>query len=603
MVVSVTRLTVILSLVVTTTGNCNRGFGGASCVACAVGTYKSTVGTASCTNCPPYSRNTVTGSTTCTACSLVSTNSDCTSMTCAAGSTPQPGSGTSSLTGPCTGTQSSAVSSGTFSDGPGDYTNTQYCTWTINSSTPVVVSFSSFDLESVYDVIYIQRCTQSGVCDTVASTSWGKNVSTQEIALLTGNAPTGPKNETRRYIRSANDISSPKPALCGPTANPACTAAYGGYSGNTDPAPYDLYFGQPGEETFLFFDGNIFTNSAGPNKGFSNWIRIDMGGNVTFSTIVMFNQDEFHHQNYDSYYPWNVNVYASSTSPFNKSESVLCAGPLAYLWWSKSSLDAVRAWVEVSPYVRRWSQSAIPWQKVSKEIQCSSAVSGRYLYITYTPGTWTWPGFGEIQVYGNATANPGVLVYDPGPWVSNTGYMKVQFSTDFRDAYSGFVGSWTSTSQCTASPVVTGCNAGYTGPSAGLCTACLAGTYKNATGSALCSSCPADSNSPNGSTVNTACVCNAGFNGANGSTCVACVAGTYKNTAGLGTCVNCAAGTYSTAQGATSPGTCTDCPAGTYSAAQGSPSCVACPSNSSSPVRSSSFSACVCNIGYQGMVA
>jgi hypothetical protein len=42
------------------------------------------------------------------------------------------------------------------------------------------------------------------------------------------------------------------------------------------------------------------------------------------------------------------------------------------------------------------------------------------------------------------------------------------------------------------------CNAGYTGPSGGTCTACEAGKYKNATGPAACTACPASSVSPAG---------------------------------------------------------------------------------------------------------
>ena len=42
------------------------------------------------------------------------------------------------------------------------------------------------------------------------------------------------------------------------------------------------------------------------------------------------------------------------------------------------------------------------------------------------------------------------------------------------------------------------CNAGYTGPNGGTCTACGAGKYKDATGPAACTACPASSVSPAG---------------------------------------------------------------------------------------------------------
>ena len=45
------------------------------------------------------------------------------------------------------------------------------------------------------------------------------------------------------------------------------------------------------------------------------------------------------------------------------------------------------------------------------------------------------------------------------------------------------------------------------------CVGCVAGTYKEATGDAACSSCPAKSSSPANSTAKTNCTCNAGYTG------------------------------------------------------------------------------------------
>ena len=43
-----------------------------------------------------------------------------------------------------------------------------------------------------------------------------------------------------------------------------------------------------------------------------------------------------------------------------------------------------------------------------------------------------------------------------------------------------------------------GCNAGYTGPNGGLCTACEAGKYKDSPGAGACTACPDNSTSPAG---------------------------------------------------------------------------------------------------------
>ena len=90
--------------------------------------------------------------------------------------------------------------------------------------------------------------------------------------------------------------------------------------------------------------------------------------------------------------------------------------------------------------------------------------------------------------------------------------------------------SGASCSGCTALASCT-CNLGYTGPNGGTCAPCAAGSYKSATGSAACTSCgagtystsvaattaaaclacPANSNSPAGSTAAASCTCNVGF--------------------------------------------------------------------------------------------
>ncbi len=63
------------------------------------------------------------------------------------------------------------------------------------------------------------------------------------------------------------------------------------------------------------------------------------------------------------------------------------------------------------------------------------------------------------------------------------------------------------------------CNAGWTGPLGGTCTACVAGKYKASTGSVACSACPSNSSSPVGSSALSSCTCNTGFSGPAGGTC------------------------------------------------------------------------------------
>lgn len=145
------------------------------------------------------------------------------------------------------------------------------------------------------------------------------------------------------------------------------------------------------------------------------------------------------------------------------------------------------------------------------------------------------------------------------------------------------------------------CNLGYTGPDGSACSACVAGSYKPATGSmvcatcdtgkfstavartdvATCQTCPLNSNTVGaGHDAPGDCTCNAGYTGADGVWCDACVPGKFKSITGSSECLSCGEGKYSTVL-ASVGGHCTNCPANTNApAASGSP--VACTCNAGS---------------------
>ena len=100
------------------------------------------------------------------------------------------------------------------------------------------------------------------------------------------------------------------------------------------------------------------------------------------------------------------------------------------------------------------------------------------------------------------------------------------------------------------------CNAGYELDLE--CVACASGTYKDTVSSMdTCTPCAADKTSPVASISVDACVCNAGFTGPDGAeACSACLPGTYKEATGSAACENCAEDTYSDTSAAT---VCTEC--------------------------------------------
>ena len=157
--------------------------------------------------------------------------------------------------------------------------------------------------------------------------------------------------------------------------------------------------------------------------------------------------------------------------------------------------------------------------------------------------------------------------------VCNTGYTGTSTTCEACHTHSNSLGGET---DCT-------CNKGYGYVSADgvgeSCAQCVAGTYKdtqenqacsdckaNEYSSALgadtntCQPCPANSNSPQQSTLQSDCVCNQGYSkGTNpDETCTECVPGKYQ-TQDSSECVPCESGTFSGASAATSAESCVNC--------------------------------------------
>eukprot|EP00736_Rhodelphis_marinus_P004568 Rmarinus@m.29443 len=151
------------------------------------------------------------------------------------------------------------------------------------------------------------------------------------------------------------------------------------------------------------------------------------------------------------------------------------------------------------------------------------------------------------------------------------------------------------------------CNSGFAGDGVD-CALCAAGQFSGA-GDGECTTCPANTASTEGSEF---CNCVAGFAGPPGGPCTECPVDSYSS-AGAATCSPCPANTTSTSGGSVcvcdvgygveSNGIdCSPCPENTYKNVTGLESCLACPSNSVSPMGSDEYLDCVCGAGFEGKV-
>ena len=130
---------------------------------------------------------------------------------------------------------------------------------------------------------------------------------------------------------------------------------------------------------------------------------------------------------------------------------------------------------------------------------------------------------------------------------------------------------------------------------ADLCEGCANDQYTEGYDETSCQNCPDFSQGPPESNAQTNCICNAGYTGPDGGECTACAGGTFKNAAGSALCVNCDTDEFSLA-GADS---CTDCHANSASP-EGSDARSDCKCNQGySPDNVETPTACeLCEIGY-----
>jgi len=126
-----------------------------------------------------------------------------------------------------------------------------------------------------------------------------------------------------------------------------------------------------------------------------------------------------------------------------------------------------------------------------------------------------------------------------------------------------------SNSDSVASSARCTCESGYSSSEENnniLCTACVAGTYKESAGNADCLKCAEGEYSTT-------------IGAANANVCLKCAAGKYSSTVGAGTaekCTDCTVGKYSTTTGAITSGVCASCGLGKYSTSKGATSEVSC---------------------------
>jgi hypothetical protein len=480
---------------------------------------------------------------------------------------------TVTCSGGCLCQPSTGTSSGTISDGTSDYFNNANCIWLIASSGLISLSFSSFNTESGRDFVTINRCTSSSSCvEQVArlsgssvslSTIYTSSTGYMQMVLTSDGSVLGSGFVASWSVPSTSTCTecptnSNSPAGSSALTNCTCNAGYtkiparGSYPTLTADATNLV--------AWYKLDGDL-TDSSGITGSLTN-----QGGTLAYARDTTL----------DSNLPYAWYAVGSGTSNVNYALTPALNRnvPLSFVFWFKTI--GTGGYTIMGYGDKSVENPTIQFDFYQGELQVSTALSGQWITQPLATGLAlnTW----HFVVYTLSNTSPvSTILYVNGTQratgTGTTGQTLPRFKdltiANSGDTWRGFVGQIGDiriySKVLTQAEITTLYNINIINTPA----SCLA--------------CPANSNSASSSSAITACTCNAGSTGPNGGPCAACVAGKFKTLTGIATCTDCGAGTYSTAVGAS-----------------GSSTCIACPSNSTSPAGSAALTNCTCNIGSTG---
>jgi hypothetical protein len=455
------------------------------------------VPTSTCTDCPTNS-NSSAGSAALSSCTCNAgfpgpTGGPCTA--CVAGKYQSVTAGTVTCSGGCLCQPSSGTSSGTISDGLSEYQNNADCKWMIVSSGLISLSFLSFNTESGYDFVTIHTCTSSSSC-----------VQDEEVARLSG-------------------IS----------VNLSTT-----YTSNTG-----------------YMQVRLTSDSSVVSSGFvASWIVLDDGTATGTATCTDCGAGT---------YSAAVGAAASSTCsacPSNSNSPARSSGLQISVW------NFPNAWQEQFPSFDFGTQSFTGLG--------AAIVKKETFDMTYNDQSWiqvgapadyfaaVLTGTFEVKIAGSydfwTESDDGSRLWiDSGLVVNNGGLHDIVKINGTVSLTSGFHSILVQFVEAVGGVYL---KISYSGADTG-------GVEKPVV----------PSSAPPGSV--TSCTCNAGFSGPDGGPCTACVTGKYKTLTGTATCTDCGAGTYSAAVGASTSSTCSACPSNSNSTA-GSAALTSCTCNTGS---------------------
>ena len=250
---------------------------------------------------------------------------------------------------------------------------------------------------------------------------------------------------------------------------------------------------------------------------------------------------------------------------------------------------------------------------IKKITECVQCVAGKYkIYNADTTCDGNCPLYSTSPVGSDALAD---CVCNAGYTGPDGGWCTACEDNEYKDVEgsNACIDCPVNSQSFSASDELTDCkcNVGYSGPDGVNCSVCSQNKFKSTIGSAACESCQQNSQSPQASVSEEACQCNAGYQENIVGVCMACSKGKYKTVASHDQCTQCRSDSNTALYGSTSAShclcnsgyydnedMCVQCASGTYKTNLGDEFCTSCPNDSLSPEGSTLETQCICNPGF-----
>jgi len=483
---------------------CDAGYtgeNGATCMACGTGKFKTAIGSGVCTECNEGTFSTAVAaiSDVCAPCPPNANSAeDISSPSKFDCSEVCPLTATLTCSGGCACSPTSAAS-GMITDGPDPYAASLQCEYLLYSPNVISLWFTALDIGD-FDFVTVKRCTTASCAQSIML--WNQAGSFARVSLYypelknfsyvsdpnthpflqvkfnSAYTVIGLEGWTAKWVVQKTAADSVLLNCMGNCQCPLLDANHVAFAGVISEAIGDYRL-----ETECKF---VFESNSKITLEFTSF-NTSSGRDYVYIDWCMTAKCEMYQR---------IQVHSGPNLPPN---NVFKTIPVTYPF--------LRIWFEANDNLVAFAGFSAKWAVDAVTSDCVECVGGQHWHA-------------------------GSCVCPKDQYLKDTTICETR-STDTCGVWE-LVNECTPTSNFNCQQCINTCGMGESADpgGGGVCVRCIQGTYQDVERQSGCQSCPANSDSPEGSSHIKDCICNIGYTGLPGDTCVACDAGKYKTEAG-----------------------------------------------------------------------